>query len=124
MYVVDEMAGFKETLAKVRKAIHKLSPRELSLTRMAEKYGSDAKKKGAARLEKVATISATQNASAEQALARTISQLNAALPDEIRADFPVAAPRVARPVMPAWAPWAFGGSLVVLGLLAYKRRNR
>lgn len=124
MYLRDpQLDGLKETLAKVRKAVHKLSPRELSLVRMADKYGSDAKKKGAARLAKVATISATQNAVGDQALARTIATLDARLPDEIKADFPAPA-QVKMPGLPKWAPWAMGGGLVLLGAILYKRRGR
>jgi len=46
MYMDEPQLGdWKSTLKKVRDTVHKIFPRELSPTRMIEKYGSDAKKK-------------------------------------------------------------------------------
>lgn len=124
MYVRDpQLEGFSETLAKVRKAVHKIFPRELSPTRLAEKYGADAKKKGAARLAKVAAISAEHSTAADAALTSQIALLDAALPDEIAADFPApAAPK--KTALPAWAPWAVGGAFAAAAILLYKGRRR
>lgn len=47
------VGGLKDFVKKVRKSIHKLHPRELSPTRMIDKYQSDSKKKSDAKIAKI-----------------------------------------------------------------------
>lgn len=119
------------TLTKVRKFLHKFAPRELSPTRMLEKYATDTKKKGAAKLAAVATTSNAKNAAADAVLAQQLAKLNLTtpsamlndpLPDEIKADFPTPN-KVAKPVMPNWTPWALGGALALGAVMLYRRRR-
>lgn len=75
--------GFSESLAKVRKAVHKIFPRELSPTRLAEKYGADQKKKAAKKLASVSIESNARNAAADQVLERQLATIRATLPGTI-----------------------------------------
>jgi len=67
--------GWKETLAKVRKTVHKIFPREASPTRLLEKYATDTKKKSAAKLSTQTTASELKNAAEDAALAAKIQFL-------------------------------------------------
>lgn len=127
------MASARELITKVRKVLHKPVPRELSPTRMAEKYGADAKKKGAAKLAKVGVESAAKNEQADAVLAAQLETLQAALPGAVQpaslAPLPVvSAPKTVQtaPVSSwlAWWPWLAG--VAVVGGVAYllAKRNR
>lgn len=122
------MAGLKETLAKVRKAVHKIFPRELSPTRLAEKYGADAKKKGAAKVQAVADESAAHNAASEELLRRQLAQINAAMPGTVSPDAfePLASQSVVTAVRTGtnYAPWIIGGTLAGAALLLFGGSRR
>lgn len=128
----DNLDGFSETLAKVRKAVHKIFPRELSPTRLAEKYASDAKKKGAARVAAVAKESEARQAAGDEVLRRQLETINAAMPGVVPANLVAASAAgstptsmQARPAARNYAPWIVGGSvlgLAALMLLGGKRR--
>lgn len=76
MYARDGQLGdWKSTLAKVRKSVHRIFPRELSPTRMLEKYASDTKKKSAAKLSTLQSASDARNAADDEALAKKIQTL-------------------------------------------------
>lgn len=123
-----EMAGLKETLAKVRKAVHKIFPRELSPTRLAEKYGADAKKKGAARVQAVADESAARQAAGDEVLRRQLAQINAAMPGTVSPDAfePLPSQSVATAVRKGtnYGPWIIGGTLAGAALLLFGGSRR
>ncbi len=75
MYQNTQLGGFMDELTKVRKFVHKFIPRELSPTRMLEKYASDSKKKAAAKLTTANAASTSKNASADAALSKKIATL-------------------------------------------------
>lgn len=107
--------GFAETLAKVRKAVHKIFPRELSPTRLAEKYGADQKKKGAAKIAAVAAESEAHRAASDELLARQLAVINAAAPGIVAPSMLAPAsqspPAVrARVATANYAPWIIGGA--------------
>jgi hypothetical protein len=111
-----EMAGLKETLAKVRKAVHKIFPRELSPTRLAEKYGADAKKKGAARVQAVADEAAARKTAGDEVLRRQLAQINAAMPGTVSPDAFAPAAQSSVTVKASsergdYALWIIGGTL-------------
>jgi hypothetical protein len=122
-----QVAGFSETLAKVRKAVHKIFPRELSPSRMAEKFGSDAKKKAAKKIATAQIESETHAAANDALLKRQLDVLQAAMPvsgvvlpfDTMPHDTsfaPTATVPVAAPsILVKAAPWLLGaGALVIL----------
>lgn len=55
-----QLGGFFDVLKKVRKTLHKYAPRELSPTRLLEKYQTDSARKANAKQAKVATDAANQ----------------------------------------------------------------
>lgn len=128
----DNLDGFSETLAKVRRAVHKIFPRELSPTRLAEKYGADAKKKGAARVAAVAKEAAARQEAGDELLRRQLATINAAMPGAVSPAAIAAADRAAAqsPVTVKVstarnvAPWIAGGTVAALALmlLGVKRR--
>lgn len=120
----NNVDGFKESLAKVRKTVHKIFPRELSPSRLAEKYGSDAKKKGVAKVAKATAVSIQHAATNDQLLAMQINTLNAALPENLDPadEFTVPAPAtLIQNKVDSIRPWLIGGG--VLGLLALVYRS-
>jgi hypothetical protein len=122
------LRGFKESLAKVRTAVHKIFPRELSPTRLAEKYGSDAKKKGAKKLAAVGTVSEAKNAAADELLARQLETIRAAVPQSTLLPFTTSAPKTppALVVAPAtdYVPWIIGGGFALAAAIILFRGKR
>lgn len=124
-----ELAGLKETLANVRKQIHKWIPRELSPTRLAEKYGADAKKKGAARVAAVANESAARQAAGDEVLRRQLATINAAMPGTVSPDV-FEPPPPSQSVVTAiqagrgYVPWIVGGTLAGVALLLFGGKRR
>lgn len=116
------VSGFSETLAKVRKAVHKIFPRELSPTRLAEKYASDAKKKGAKKLAAVSVKSDATNAAADAALAAQLETIRKAVPASVGLPLVTSAPKsdpfasvASQAAAPEtnYTPWIIGGALAV-----------
>ena len=112
--------GFSETLAKVRKEVHKIFPRELSPTRLAEKYGADAKKKGAKKLAAVGTVSDANNAAADAALAAQLETIRKAAPSATGLPLVSSAPKsdpfasVTAAAAPAsYPPWLPGAAVAI-----------
>jgi len=122
MYRTEQVEGFSETLAKVRKAVHKFFPREASPTRLAEKYGSDQKKKGAKKIAAAAATSAAHAQAGDELLRAQLAKIQAALPATLAApDVPTPAPRrAAAPVNVM--PWLLGAGALGLVLLGRKKR--
>lgn len=126
---VDNLAGFAQSLAKVRKAVHKIFPRELSPTRLAEKYGADQKKKGAAKVAAVAAESEAHRAASDELLQRQLAVINAAAPGIVAPAMLAPASQSpasiqARVATRNYAPWIIGATLAggALLLLGGKRR--
>lgn len=89
MYVSNDpqLSGL---LSKVRKAIHKVIPRELSPTRMLEKMQKDKQEKAALKLEAEETARAAANKVAEAETAAQVAILQAnALPSQPTQTFPL-----------------------------------
>lgn len=74
-----QLGGFfddaKKLHNKVRKAIHKVIPRELSPTRLLDKYVADTKKKNAAKVAKTSGASERANIAADAATSARIATL-------------------------------------------------
>ena len=82
MYQNTQLGNFSDTLKKVRKVVHKIFPRELSPSRMLEKYVTDAKNKAAAKLTNLTNASVTANEKADAATVSRIATLQLqTLPD-------------------------------------------
>jgi len=78
MYVSDPQLGdWKSTLKKVRDVVHKFIPRELSPTRMIEKWGTDQKKKGDAKTVAISHM-ADESQAALDAAQVSLAQVQAA----------------------------------------------
>lgn len=75
----QQLGDWKTALKKVRDTVHKIFPRELSPSRMLEKYASDTKKKTAARGAAVVSKSAAANAAADTALQKKLDALTATI---------------------------------------------
>lgn len=90
MYTGNEQLGdWKSFIKKTRDIVHKAFPRELSPSRMLEKYASDTKKKSAAKLSTLQSASDVKNAADDVALAKKIQNLEAsALPSSAPKSIP------------------------------------
>lgn len=76
MYPQSQNLGdWRTALKKARDIVHKAFPRELSPSRMLEKYASDTKKKSAAKLSTLQSASDVKNATDDAALANKIKNL-------------------------------------------------
>lgn len=75
----QQLGDWKSTLKKVRDTVHKIFPRELSPSRMLEKYASDTKKKTAARGAAVVSKSVAENAAADATLQKKLDALTATI---------------------------------------------
>lgn len=123
------MANAKSVIAKTRKFLHRFAPRELSPTRLAEKYGADQKKKGAAKVAAVANASAAKNAAGEEMLARQLETIATAMPYELPPQLQAALPKPSDMVTPTpkakpnYLAYGIGGALA-LGALAIFARKR
>ena len=100
MYVQPENLGdWKSTLKKVRDVVHKFIPRELSPTRMIEKWGTDQKKKADKKSVEISHMS-DDSAAALAAAQEQLSTVAAAgqVPGSLNFQNPVA------PLLPTAAP--------------------
>jgi hypothetical protein len=130
----QQLGNFASTIAKIRKAVHKIFPRELSPTRMAEKYASDAKKKGAKKLAAVSIESDARNKAGDELLQRQMATLQAAIPGLAPGAVPSGLlpfgpidnlPAPTAPAVPArnLTPWIVGGGLLAVIAIAAGRRR-
>lgn len=115
----SQLGDWKSFLKKTRDLVHRTMPRELSPTRLLEKYAVDTKKKSAAKLATVGAKSAAENAAADASLQKRLDALTSAVvpPGAAALDFASApisqtsAPAPAAPAMPA-----AGNPLLSVGL--------
>lgn len=114
------VGGFMDVVKKIRKVVHSIAPRELSPSRMLEKYQSDQAKKVKAKL---ASNSAKQAAELNKIKADSLAQIkaDAAVPVQSSGLVPVAtnAPTDNSPIYMAAA---VGGLLLIL--LAAKGKKK
>jgi hypothetical protein len=125
MYSRDAQLGdWKSTLKKVRKVVHSIFPRELSPSRMLEKYASDTKKKATAKITNLSSASATANATADAATSSKIAtlQLTAGAVNEDQPTFETAAP-IKTPEPFDATPYMWLGVFALVGAL-YVIRSR
>lgn len=129
----ENVDGFSETLAKVRKVVHKIFPRELSPTRLLEKYAADTKRRGQAKVAAAAAESQAHKDASDELLRRQLATINAAMPGVIAPEalnapasqLPMAVrASSAGPARTNYVPWIVGGALTIgaLMLLGGKRR--
>lgn len=118
--------GLGGTIADIRKAIHKVIPRELSPTRLLEKFATDTKKKGAAKLQAVSDDADARDAAAQASYDAQIANIQALanVAPAISAPLPFAAPPPA--VRPArnYLPYVVGGAVLLLMLALAAKGNR
>lgn len=115
------------TITKIRKFLHKFAPRELSPTRMLEKYASDTKKKGAAVIKATVEVKARKQAEAENLLSAQLDVLDSMKPSPALIK---AAQEVNGPPPKAWpkpranyTPYVAAGlGLAALAIILRKRR--
>ncbi len=122
--VYQPVAGFSDTLAKVRKVVHSIFPRELSPSRLAEKYASDLKKKGAAKVAAAAAESDAHVAAGDELLQKQLDVLQAALPSgalPLSLAAPPATLSHAAPKATNYTPWIVGGVAGVLAIILATR---
>lgn len=122
----QHLGDWKSTLKKVRDVVHKDFPRELSPSRMLEKYASDTKKKTAARATAVVDKSTAENAAADIAQKKRLDALTAAIvPGAAALSFTNPSPITSAPA-PATDPpivaVALGAGALVLLFLTVSRR--
>lgn len=87
------LGDWKSFLKKTRDVVHKAFPRELSPSRMLEKYASDTKKKSARKLSTLRVASDAKNAADDAALAKKIAALESiALPSSAPKSIPLSNP--------------------------------
>lgn len=120
----QNLDGFSDVLKKVRKKVHSIFPRELSPTRMIEKWGTDQKKKSDAKIAKIHADSAAASAAiANTAPAAAISQLAASAsgPSPLS---PMSAPVPSGEGLSPWIlPAALGvGALALLLMFTGKKK--
>lgn len=127
---LGHLGDWKSTLKKVRDTVHKIFPRELSPTRLMEKYVVDQKKKGAAKLTKVATSMDAANAAADASLAAKLSQLQTALPGPASFSTPETAATPGAPIalstssegIAEYLPYLLGAGGLLLVVLVASRK--
>jgi len=104
--------GFSDELKKVRDVVHKAFPRELSPTRLIEKYGADMKKKASL---KFASNAAKQTAELDKIKTDSIAKIQADAANGIASSglVPVAQP-APTDNSPIYMAAAAGGLLLLL----------
>lgn len=116
------------TITKLRKFLHKFAPRELSPTRLLEKYATDTKKKGAALVTATANVSARKQVEGEILLSQQVDLLKSLTPTPAliaampKAVAPVTAAPKAAP-RPNYVPYVAGAvGLAALVLIMRSRK--
>jgi hypothetical protein len=125
-YHPNGVEGFSETLKKVRDAVHKIFPRELSPTRLAEKYGSDLKKKGAAKIAAATATSEAHASANDDALAAQLATIRAALPPPVSSFSVTSDPAPNEPAphpAPNYKPWLIGGGILAVAAIVLGARK-
>jgi hypothetical protein len=133
MYQDTHLGNFADTLKKVRKVVHSIFPRELSPSRMLEKYASDTKKKAAKKISDATAKSIAANASADAASSARIATLQLqtlpAVPGlAMNADQPVFEQSASAPVKAKaptdYTPYLWLSAFALAGVLYVIRRRR
>jgi lipoprotein-anchoring transpeptidase ErfK/SrfK len=127
MYQNTQLGNFADTLKKVRKVVHSIFPRELSPSRMLEKYASDTKKKAAKTINAATDKSAALNLAADSDVSKRIATLQLqTLP--ITTDQPTFETNVPAPAKPKaetdYTPYLWLGAFALAGALYVIRRRR
>lgn len=115
----QNLGDWRSFIKKTRDIVHKAFPRELSPSRMLEKYAADTKKKAATKLSKLASASDTKNAADDAALAKKIATLESmALPSSAPKSIPFSAASAmgTSPGTVASAPDTTPNTLMLAGL--------
>ena len=128
----QNLGDWKSFIKKTRDLVHKAFPRELSPTRMLEKYASDTKKKNAAKLAKVATQSEAANAAADASTQARITALQTqALPvfamnatSKMTPQVPEAASIPASDVQTDWVSYGAIAAVVLGAVIVFSRRGK
>jgi len=133
MYQNTQLGNFADTLKKVRKVVHSIFPRELSPSRMLEKYASDTKKKAAKSISAATDKSVAANNAADAANSARIARLQLqTLPNlpgvaTMNADQPVfenASPPAKSKQEVDYTPYLWLGAFALAGALFAIRRGR
>lgn len=110
----QNLGDWRSFIKKTRDIVHKAFPRELSPSRMLEKYAADTKKKAATKLSKLTSASDAKNAAADAALTMKIQNLESvALPSSAPKSIPFPA---ASPGSVASAPDTTPNTLMLVGM--------
>jgi MYXO-CTERM domain-containing protein len=126
MYQNTQLGNFADTLKKVRKVVHSIFPRELSPSRMLEKYASDTKKKAAKSINTATDKSTALNLAADSDVSKRIATLQLqTLPmtDQPTFEANVTPPAKAR-AESDFTPYLWVGAFALAGAFFVIRRRR
>jgi len=118
-----QVGGF---FADARKFLHKFVPRELSPTRLLEKFAVDTKKKGVAKVAAVANAAQAKQDAADAVAVQQLLDIQRAapvvLPAALQAALPPPGAVVRRVEETNYTPYYVGGALIVGAALIWSRR--
>lgn len=128
MYSESQNLGdWKTNLKKARDIVHKIFPRELSPSRLLEKYAADTKKKTAAKGAAVIAKSEAENVAADAALKKKLDALTASVVPAAPLNFSDdSVPNMSAPApdaTPNYLVVALGAGALTLLILAMRRKS-